>query len=321
MPLASPRCVPRLPNMKTIAASIACAWLLGLGARAQVTVEVALEQDSYLPQEQCMAEIRITNFSGRTLRFGPGSEWFDLTVESYDGYFVERLAVVPPAEPLDIPNASRGIRRVDLAPAFDLSKPGRYFVIASVQVAELNREITSARDAFNIMSGVRLWDQSFGVPGGDPGKPPEVRHYTLLQTNDRKRLALYVRVSKEQEARVIRVFPLGRLLSFSKPEAQVDRLAKLHVLFQTGAKQYTYCVVAYDGTLAVRQTYQISDTHPGLRLVEGGEIKVVGGFRLKSSYDIPPPADDDAPQPASAEPPESTQPKPVVTVPAEPAKP
>lgn len=307
--------------MKTFAASVACALLFSLAVRAQVTVEVALDQESYLPHERCVAEIRITNFSGRTLKFGAASDWFDLTVESYDGYFVERLAPVPPAEPLEIPNAARGIRRVDLAPAFDLSKPGRYFAIASVRVAELNQDITSPRDAFNIMSGVKLWEQAFGVPGGDPGKPPEVRRYALLQTNDRKRLALYARVTNDQESRVLRVFPLGRLLSFSKPEAQVDRLGKLHVMFQIGAKQYSYCVVDCDGSLAMRRTYQISDSHPGLRLTQDGEIKVVGGFRLKSSYDIPPPADDEGLKPDSATPAESTQPKPELSAPTQPAKP
>ncbi len=307
--------------MKTFAAAVAGALFLSVVARGQVTVEVALDQESYLPHERCLAEIRITNFSGRTLKFSAAADWFDLTVESYDGYFVERLAPVPPAEPLEIPNAARGIRRVDLAPAFDLSKPGRYFAIASVRVPEINQDVTSSRDAFNIMSGVKLWEQAFGVPGGDPGKPPAVRRYALLQTNDRKRLALYARVTNEQESRVLRVFPLGRLLSFSKPEAQVDRLGKLHALFQTGAKQYTYCVVDCDGSLMVRRMYQISDTHPGLRLAEGGKIKVVGGFRLKSSYDIPPPSDDDEPKPDSAAPAESTQPKPIAPASIEPAKP
>jgi hypothetical protein len=281
--------------MKASAAILGLALLAAGVGRAQVSVELSFDQDSYLPHERCLGEIRITNFSGRPLKFSAESDWFDLNVESEDGYIVAKLADVPAAEEFEIPSAARGKRRVDLAPCFNLSEPGRYKVSVSVRLPQLNLDVLSNPVTINIMSGAPLWEQAVGVPGTGEGTVLEVRRYSLLQTNDRKRLALYVRVTDENERRVFRVFPLGGLLSFSRPDAQVDRQGRLHVLFQTGSRQYSYNQVSPDGELLIRQMHQIADARPRLRLVEGGQIKVSGGFRVKSSYDIPKPEDTDTP--------------------------
>jgi hypothetical protein len=270
--------------------------LLGVAAAvAQVSVEVVLDQEYYLAHERCLAEVRITNFSGRSLPFSAEPDWLDLVVESNDGFVVAKLAPIPAEEPFAVPTSGRGKRRVDLARCFDINQTGRYRVTAIVRPPGLGFEVSSRPADFHISTGVELWGQTFGVPTESPLDPVEVRRYALLQTNDRQRLALYVRVTDETELRVHRVFPLGALLAFGRPEAQVDRSARLHVLFQTGARQFGYFIIRHDGELLVRQMYQITSGRPRLRLGEGGEVKVVGGFRVKSSYDIPPPEDEAAP--------------------------
>jgi hypothetical protein len=303
--------------MKPLAFALAIAGLLGAGAHAQVAVEVALDQDVYLPHEACMAEIRVTNFSGRPLRLSAKPDWFDLVVESNDGYIVEKLAEAPDAEAFEVPSSARGTRRVDLSKVFDIAKPGRYKVLATVHLPELNLDAASPKKSFNVGGGTKIWEQTFGVPA-PAGQPVEVRRYVLIQTNAGKRLALYARVSDEHDDRVLRVFPLGGLLTFSRPEAQVDREGRLNVLFQTGAKMFTYYVIQPDGKVLARQSHQISDSRPALRLRDG-EIKVAGGFRFKSDYDIPPPDSEAKPpqSPAPAAPQGVTPPPPA---PAEPKK-
>ena len=275
--------------MKSLAPFALALTLATTATHAQITVEVALEQEYYLAHERCVAEVRITNFSGRLLRFGPGSEWLDLAVESSDGYFVAKLRELPAGEVLEVPSAARGKWRVDLAPCFELSRPGRYQVTALVRIPALNVDISSIPAVFHIMAGVELWAQSFGITSKTAGQPFDTRRYALLQTNNRKRLALYLRITDESETRVHSVYPLGNVISFGRPEAQVDRDGRLHVLFQTGARQFAYYVIQYDGEVLVRQMHQITDSRPRLRSSQGGQIKVMGGFRLKSAHDIPPP--------------------------------
>jgi hypothetical protein len=275
--------------VKSLASFVLSLAFAATAAHAQITVEVALEQEYYLAHERCVAEVRITNFSGRPLRFGPGSEWLDLAVESNEGYFVAKLKDLPAGEVLEVPSAARGKWRVDLAPCFELSRPGRYKVTALVRIPGLNVDIHSVPAVFHIMAGVEIWAQNFGIPSKTAGQPFDTRRYALLQTNNRKRLALYLRITDETETRVHSVYPLGNVISFGRPEAQVDREGRLHVLFQTGARQFAYYVIQYDGEVLVRQMHQITDSRPRLRSSQGGQIKVMGGFRLKSPHDIPPP--------------------------------
>jgi glycine/D-amino acid oxidase-like deaminating enzyme len=81
------------------------------------------------------------------------------------------------------------------------------------------------------------------------------------------------------------------MVSFSKPECQIDKSSNLHVLYQTGARSFNYSVINPDGRLLVRQTYDYSDTRPVLRIDREGRILIGGGVRRSSSDDLPPPAD------------------------------
>ena len=63
------------------------------------------------------------------------------------------------------------------------------------------------------------------------------------------------------------------------------------MLYQTGAKTFNYSVVNPNGRLLVRQTYEYTDTRPGLRVDREGRIFIGGGARRVSSDDLPPPED------------------------------
>ena len=121
-------------------------------------------------------------------------------------------------------------------------------------------------------------------------QPPEVRKYALQQAIHLKQLKLYARVSDQSESRVFRVFPIGPMISFSKPECQIDKSSNLHVLYQTAAKSFNYSVINSDGRLLVRQTYEYTDTRPVLRVDREGRILIGGGARRGSSNDLPPPS-------------------------------
>ena len=101
-------------------------------------------------------------------------------------------------------------------------------------------------------------------------------------------MKLYVRVTDQSESRIIRVFPVGPLISFSSPEHQIDQSSNLHVLYQTGAKSFNYSVVTPGGQLLVRETYEYTDTRPGLRVDRQGRIFITGGARRVSADDLPP---------------------------------
>jgi hypothetical protein len=177
-------------------------------------------------------------------------------------------------------------RTVDLMPYYDLSKPGRYTVSACVKIKQWNEQVHSGAKTFDISRGTKIWEQEFGVPANGGGSP-EARKYALQQANYGKRLMLYVRLTDLNENKVFRVFPAGPLVSFNRPEAQIDRTSNLHVLFQTGAHSFFYEVISPDGEMLLRQTHDYTGTRPVLRNGEDGKTFIAGGIRRVTANDLP----------------------------------
>ena len=266
------------------------AWLsLALPLAAQVTVEVEFEDHQFVANSEVYAAVRITNFSGRTLSLGQGQDWLELAVEADEGRIVARLSAPDVVEPFEVPNAARGTRWVNLEPHFDMSRPGRYQVTATVRLKDPQEPLVSSPAGVNVISGAQIWMQRFGLPRrlADGTAAMEVRKYSLIQASRLDDTSLYVRVSNDQETQVFRVFALGPVLTFSHPEARVDRAGDLHVLFQIGARNFSYTVVHPDGELAIRRTYQYAGTRPVLRTNPEGKIAVAGGARIPNSLDVP----------------------------------
>jgi len=255
-------------------------------ATAQLTVEVVLDQDEFLRDEPLPVKVRVTNRSGQTLQLGKDNEWLSFVVHDSDGPIMTKLGVVPVTGEFTLASAQVVTRGVDLAPYFELGRPGRYQVTATVRIKEWNAETTSKPKTFEIVRGTRLWEEEFGVPASSGA--PEVRKYTLQQANYRKQLRLYARISDATESSTYGVIPLGQLVSFSRPEAQIDKTSNLHVLFQTGPRSFLYTMVAPDGQITARQTHDYSGKRPILRSDETNRISVVGGQRRFTTSDLPP---------------------------------
>ena len=57
-------------------------------ASAQVTVDVVLDQEQFLPSETMPVAVRITNRSGQPLHLGADANWLTFSVESTGGTVV-----------------------------------------------------------------------------------------------------------------------------------------------------------------------------------------------------------------------------------------
>jgi hypothetical protein len=255
---------------------------------AQVSVELALDQDQFLPGESLTVGVRITNFSGQTLHLGKDNDWLHITLEGRDNYLVPATAELPATGEFEVQSSKVVTRRVDVATCFSLARPGRYVIRATVRLKDWNKELVSKAKAFDLIAGTTLWEQDVGIsaPAGS-SQAPEVRKYALQQAFHLKQMKLYARVTDQSGSRVIAVFPIGPLLSFSSPEHQIDKSSNLHVLYQVGAKTFNYSVINSDGKLLIRQTYEYTDTRPGLRMDKQARIYVVGGNRRVAFDDLP----------------------------------
>lgn len=266
------------------------ALLTFFSASAQVTVDVVLEQEQFLPSESLPVAVRITNRSGQPLHLGADANWLTFSVESVGGPVVVKKADVPVQGEFDVGSSQVATKRVDLAPYFALTRQGGYRVTATVRIKDWNAAIPSPPQSFNVIDGAKLWSQTFGlpVPAGETNRVPEVRKYTLEEANYlRSQLRMYVQVSDESERRVFKVRAIGPMVSFSQPEAQVDRLSHLHVIYQSGARVFTYSVVSPDGDIVRQEIYDYFNTRPRLHTDDDGNITVLGGARRVKPNDMP----------------------------------
>lgn len=265
--------------------------LFSIAASAQVSVEVSLEQgqEQFLPSEPIPLVVKIVNRSGRALHLGTEPDWLTFSVESADGFIIVKKSDVPVLGAFDLGSAETKIKRMNIEPYFGLARPGLYRITATLHIKDWNSEVTSAARRFDIATGAKLWSQVFGLPSAGNGAP-EVRKYTLQKANYlRSQLRLYVSVSDESETRIFKITAIGPMVSFSRPEAQMDRFSNLHVLYQTGAQSFNYSVVNPNGDLTRQEIYDYLDRlpRPRLGLDTNSDIVVVGGMRRVKPAEVP----------------------------------
>lgn len=246
-----------------------------------------MDQEQFLPNETMPMVVKITNRSGKQLHLGTEPDWLTFNVESSDGFVVIKDGDVPVMGEFDLETSQLAIKRVDLQPYFSMTKPGRYKVTATLRIKDWASQVSSLPKRFDVISGALLWQQDFGVPV--PDSPiPEGRKYTLLKANYLKeQLRLYVQVSDVSQARVYKVTALGPVVSFSQPEAQVDRQSRLNVLWQTGAQVFKYTIINPNGTVSQEDYYDNFTSRPHLTVNDNGEVVVVGGNRRPKASELP----------------------------------
>lgn len=257
-----------------------------LDASAQVTVEVVLDEPEFLRDESMFVKVRVSNRSGQALKLGQAEDWLTFNVQGLDGHTVEKHSAPSVAGEFTVESAQAATKTVNLMPHFGFSQPGRYTVSASVRVPQWNDDFISPAKTFHIIRGARVWEQEFGLPRKEGA--PQMRLYSLVRATGMKQTRLYARVTDPGDNQVYRVVPLGPVVAFGKPEAQVDRLSQLHVLLQNGPRSFSYAALSPDGDWVARQTFDYTDTRPVLRVNDAGRVLVAGGLRRFSATDLPP---------------------------------
>lgn len=280
--LATSRALANTGGVKNLLLCLTLGITMLFTAEAQMSVEVTLPQNQFLPGENLVAAVRITNRSGQKLKLGAEEDWLRFDVESRDGSIIAKLSEPVVVGEFELDAMQVATKRVDLAPHFNMTQLGRYSITATVKIKAWDRELVSSPKSFDLIHGAKLWEQEFGVPHATETATgsPEVRKYILEQANYLKgQLRMYLRLTDSSGARTFRVFPIGQMVSFSRPEAQLDKSSNLHVLYANGPHSFSYTVFNPEGDLTARDIYEFTATRPRLRVNDEGQITVNGGAR------------------------------------------
>lgn len=280
--------------MKTVLTALGCLFAtLAIVEGQGLSIALGLEQEHFLPGESLVVKVRLTNFTGQPLELGKDNTWLTFSVENSRKLGVAKRGTVPVEGVFTLEPSTTGIKKVDLAPYFDMTEPGRYYLSATVLLPQWRQALQTKQIPVDIIRGSSLWEQEFGVPdtAKGPGDQPEVRRYALVQTLHAKVIQLYFRLTDSKQGHIFGIYPLGQMVSFSNPEPQIDKFSNFHVLYQSSGRMFVHCLVNPDGILVARETYEYSNSRPTLRAEKDGRIIVVGGVRRIMPNDLPPPVD------------------------------
>ena len=280
-----------IPVVSRQCVTVAVLWFaMCVIVQAQVQVTVELEKDRFLPRETLPVRVKVVNFSGQTLVFGEDNEWLQFQVETETGEEIPPITDPPSVKGrFTVESSIRATKEIDISPYYALEQAGRYLLTAKVYIRQWGKQISTKAVKFDVSNGAVLWEQAFGLPleNGDPsGQPRQIRRYVLQQAKRLKAMSLYARVDDGPGGKVHRVMPVCSMVSFNTPKAQVDPKGNLHVLCQSGGREYTYSVIDPDGQIKVRRQYLIASDRPRLDFRDGN-IVVVGGFKLTRPDDLP----------------------------------
>ncbi len=258
------------------------------GGNDVISLSIELNQEYYLPKEAIPVTLKLTNFSGQTLKLGKTPTWISFEIENGEGRPIVQERLIDTSGEFELDTALRAKKVVNVAEGFELADPGFYKITAFAEVPGWGR-ITSPPEKFQVLSGIVYWNRMFGVPGEDADQSAEVRRYSLVQAVYLKERKLYVRVDSVTHSKVLEVFPIGPMVSLSRPAPQLDRWNNLHVLYQIGRDSFVYNVISPAGEHLRRKYYlrhPLNFTRPQMYPDNQGRIFVYGGQAQVRSDDI-----------------------------------
>ena len=251
---------------------------LALPLRAQVQVDITLERNLFILGEVIPVTVTVTNLTGNDLDLIDSgiNKWFGFDVTSADG------RPLPPRDgdyvnpPVQLGAGQKITRTVNITPLFPVDEFGSYRVRACIYLAQGNRFCKSPTLNFDVTEGLQVWQKTVGVPDGFPGAGG-TRTVTLLIHHLPQSKQLYLRIEDTQGGLRKCMHKLGRILTSTIPDVQLDNKNRIHVLQNNAPKVFLYSSVGLEGEVLDRKSFNEMATRPSMHRTADGSIQIVGG--------------------------------------------
>ena len=246
--------------------------------QGQLATSLSMNKKTYVAGEPVIAEIIITNHSGRELTLASTRQlpWLAFVVTNSRGNPVTTHKLNAFGA-MKIKAGESLARRVNLTEYFLLNSQGNYAVAAvvrdprgSVQGSSTNRIL------FNLNPGRTYWSQKVGVKS-DLGTG--TREIKLLTFSNGQKTQLYAQVIDGRTGVPMQTFPLGDVLMLRKPMVTLDGKQRMHVMFLATPSVWVHCEVSADGKLVNREIHQLAAKgDPVLMAYGDGSVRVVNSI-------------------------------------------
>lgn len=259
----------------TIATVLLCSCV---AMQAQIATSLSLNKKNYVAGESVIAEVIITNHSGRDLTLASTRElpWLALVVTNSSGNPVSTRKLNAFGA-MKIKTGESLSKLIDLTEYFLLDNQGNFAVSAVVRDPSKGIQGASTnRMLFNLNPGRTYWKQKLGVTS-DNGS--DTREFRLITFSDGQKSQLYAQVIDGTTGMKLRTFLLGDTLMLRKPMVTLDRAQRMHVMFLATPTVWVHCQISADGKLVDRGIHQrASQGDPVLMAYGDGSVRVVNSI-------------------------------------------
>lgn len=243
--------------------------------RAQLATSLSMNKKTYVAGEPVIAEIIVTNHSGRelTLASTRALPWLSFVVTNNRGNPVPTRKLNSFGA-MQIKAGQSLAKQVDLTEFFLLDTQGNYAVSGVVRDPNGSVEGSSTnRMLFNLNPGRTYWSQKVGVSAG------QTRELKLLTFSDGQKTQLYAQIMDGRTGTPLRTFSLGDALMLRKPMVTLDGNQRMHVMYLGTPSMWVHCQVSADGKLVGRDIHQrAAQGDPVLMAYGDGSVRVVNSI-------------------------------------------
>jgi len=258
---------------------------------AQIALKLQLNRSQYLTYENIYAKLTLRNMSGRPLVFGNNPKFEgNLQFDIIGPNGIKAPLINKKQSPLlgkVIPPGVSEILVIQLSKMYKIRKDGEYVIKAIISHSQLSDKYQSNKLHFTITRGVTLWKRTVGIPtieSLNKDTKIESRNYKIISFYDGKDKVYCLVV--EDEKYVYGVARIGYDIGADKPQCEVDRLSKIHILIQSSPEIFSYYVYDNGCRLENKKVYRKTNSTPTLRRnSEAGDIVVSGGEKALQGSD------------------------------------
>lgn len=264
-----------MTRLLTIAAIFMCPLAV---LQAQLATSLSLNKKTYVAGEAVIAEIIVTNHSGRELTLASTRQlpWLAFVVTNSSGNPVATRKLNAFGA-MKIKAGESLAKRVDLTEFFLLSSQGNFAVGAVVRDPSGGVQGSSTnRVLFNLNPGRTYWAQKIGVKSDAATGTREIK---LLTFSNGQKTQLYAQVIDGRTGVPMSTFLLGDALMLRKPMVTLDGNQRMHVMYLATPSAWVHSQVTADGKLVARDIHQRAEQgDPVLMAYGDGSVKVVNSI-------------------------------------------
>lgn len=244
-------------------------------ASAQLEVSIRTTQTQFLAGESIVVGVTITNRTGNDIILASKGRtpWLDFVVKRGNGEAVSSVGRGDFA-PVKIGAGQTMAKSIEISKLFHLKEQDTYTVSAVIRpTGDAANGFVSNRILFTTANARADWSQKVGVPGSNG----LTREYRLMNFTNSQKTQLYCQLIDSKTGTSMQTLNLGEALLFRKPQAAVDKVQTLHVLYLATPEFYVLARIDINGRFLGRELHQRGGAgDPKLVTFGDGSVKVSG---------------------------------------------